>query len=327
MTFPQIPCFAAVRPVILITGFLGAGKTTLLRELLVATHGQDLDSDVILNDYADASIDLLTLEEFTKNIEPLTATCACCEGLDFLLELSMKSAKSESDLLFIELNGTADPVPIVETFTLLQEKLQLHPRWQVCVIDVRNFGKRGAYKDIEDLQLQTASHLYFTHECEEFSQQSIIEGIRKVNPFASIVTKRELIEQVFSLAKSSKPRLLDGERNQDNVDIRKVIKPANHYKAHEFTACKILLPEAVSEKQVREWLANLPPEVIRAKVLIGITEKPKYRYLFERVNLEVSKYIQKVTLDKNKVPNSAILIGPDIDPQNLEKVFTLKKHR
>jgi G3E family GTPase len=101
-----------VQPVVLITGFLGAGKTTLLRDLLASLNEEGIASNVILNDYADATMDSATLEEFAKNVEPLTATCACCEGLDFLLDLSVKSRKSKSDILFIELNGTADPVPI-----------------------------------------------------------------------------------------------------------------------------------------------------------------------------------------------------------------------
>jgi len=145
----QIPTFITTRPLILITGFLGAGKTTLLRELLQGCKEKELLSDVILNDYSDANVDLITLEDHARNIEPLTAACACCEGMDFLLELSLKSSKSDSDILFVELNGTADPVPIIESFTLLHEKLQLHPRWQVCVIDVRNFGKRTSYEDID----------------------------------------------------------------------------------------------------------------------------------------------------------------------------------
>lgn len=139
------------QPVVRFTGFLGAGKTTLLREVLLAVKEADLVSNVILNDYTEAMIDCATSQGFAESAEPLTATCACCEGMDFLLDLSVKASNSSADILFIELNGTADPAPIVESFTLLEEKLRLFPRWQVCVIDVRSFGKRGAYSDIEEL--------------------------------------------------------------------------------------------------------------------------------------------------------------------------------
>ncbi len=323
MRLGELPYLASVRPVVLITGFLGAGKTTLLRELLVAVAAESILADVILNDYADAKVDLLTLDGFARNLEPLTATCACCEGMDFLLELSLKSSQSDSDILFIELNGTADPVPIVETFTILDEKLRLHPRWQVCVVDVRHFGKRAAYSDIEELQLQTASHVYFSHVSGGDVDPLLIEYVRKINPTVSIVGREEVIEQVVDLAGISKRRLLGGGSDTVGLGVSRMDMGNQHMRAHEFTACKIMLPDSAPEARVREWLAKLPEGVIRAKVLIGIDEKPQYRYLLERVNMEVSKYIQKVTLDSVRVPNSAILIGPDINPGELEKVFVL----
>jgi len=146
MDLPYIPQVVSARPVVLLTGFLGAGKTTLLKELLVSCQNTDILTDVILNDYANAQLDSSTLEGMAASIEPLTATCACCEGLQPLMDLCKKSAKTSSDILFVELNGTADPLPIIESFTLMEDQLQLHPRWQVCVIDVRHFGARDQYK-------------------------------------------------------------------------------------------------------------------------------------------------------------------------------------
>jgi len=319
MNSPHIPKFASVRPVILLTGFLGAGKTTLLRELLVNTQRGGLQSDVILNDYADANMDSATLEQFARNIEPLTATCACCEGLDFLLDLSVKSSKSESDLLFVELNGTADPVPIVESFTLLEGKLQLHPRWQVCVIDVSHFGKRGRYRDIEELQLQTASHIYFSHEDEEHSREGIIGAVKKINPYASIVEKMELIKQVVSLGEEKKKRVAYASKEGTEFDLKLIEKSAHHQQTHEFTSCQVLMPDYVSEQAIRDWLTILPADVIRVKLLIGILGKPDGRYLFERVGQKISTYPQKITLGKN-VPNSAILIGPDLNIEQLQEL-------
>ena len=203
----KLPELSEVTPLVLITGFLGAGKTTLLRELLIAIRGAELESDVILNDYADANLDSATLEELATSIEPLTAVCACCEGFDFLLEMAVKSADSDSDLLFIELNGTADPVPIVEAFALLEEKMKRHPRWQICVINPQLFGSREGYADIENLQLQTASHVYFSHTDEGSASEEVIAKIRAVNPEVSILTNTELKEMVVSaLSLNPEPR-------------------------------------------------------------------------------------------------------------------------
>lgn len=320
MNLPYIPLITTVQPAILITGFLGAGKTTLLRELLLATHKEKLLSDVILNDYADATLDRETLIPFAENVEPLTATCACCEGLDFLLELSVKSSKSTADLLFIELNGTADPVPIVESFTLLENKLKLHPRWQICVIDVRHFANRGSYQDIEQLQLQTASHIYLTHTTPSTPIDPIIKKIQQINPYASILDKNTLTQMIIHLGRKHTTKITNPHpHNNQNINLNLIKKSPAHHKTHAFTACQILMPKQASEKTIRTWLALLPPDVIRTKLLIGVTEKPKYRYLFERVGTTVSKYTQRVNLNDN-VPNSAILIGPDLDTQQLQKL-------
>ena len=289
MKLPNIPQIVSVRPMVLLTGFLGAGKTTLLRELLAKSHAAGLQADVILNDYADANVDSITLEEFAACVEPLTAICACCEGLDFLLDLSIKSSRSQSDLLFVELNGIADPVPIVETFTLLENKLQLHPRWQICVIDVRHFGARGAYKDIEELQLQTASHIYFSHVNEEFSSDFVFDRVREINPYASIMSQEELLEVVISLGSTKKLLLMEQQPKAKASHLRLIKKKSEkHYKTHEYTSCQVLLPTETHETVIRNWLADLPSGVIRAKVLIGIIGQENARYLFERVGTEVS---------------------------------------
>jgi len=321
--FPYIPQMTAVRPVVMLTGFLGAGKTTLLRELLKASQQVGLKSDVILNDYVDANLDSATLEEFSSTIEPLTATCACCEGLDFLLDLSLKSSKAKSDILFVELNGTADPVPIIESFTLLEDKLQLNPRWQICVIDVRYFGKREGYKDIEELQLQTASHIYFSHEDEQVNRQPHMETIQSVNPYASIVERDKLIQTVVELGQSQKKYKLADEQNDVDTSLSLIKKSDKHELTHQFTACKVLMPSHVKEAVIKEWLESLPEDVIRVKLLVGISERPDDRYLFEKVGGEISPYHQRVKLGKN-VPNSAILIGPNLQVEELQEQAKLK---
>jgi len=309
----HLPELIEMRPLILITGFLGAGKTTLLRELLITTKAEGLKSHVILNDYGDAEIDSARIKEIAEDVEPLTAGCACCEGMDFMLELSVKANQSDSDLLFIELNGTADPVPLVEAFTLLEDKLKRHPRWHLCVINPSLFGQRGQHSDIEELQLQTASHIYLSHTENKTNLEAVVTKILKVNPSVSILTKEELTEGILTVTKKNNKRILQ-QRSQQLTTSK--TKSAAHLKTHEFTSCKLPMPKETTREKVKEWLSNLPHEVMRAKVLVGL-EGLSDRYLFERVGTEVSPYFQKVKLGKN-VDNSAILIGPTLNPEALK---------
>lgn len=122
-TLPPPPVVIRHRPQLVIAGFLGAGKTTLLRNLLGALQEYDITSDVILNDYENAELDAETLRDKASAISPLSASCACCGGLEEMVNLALAAQDSRADCLLIELNGTADPVPLIETFTLLDEKL------------------------------------------------------------------------------------------------------------------------------------------------------------------------------------------------------------
>ena len=137
------------KPLLFITGFLGAGKTTLLRALLNKFNQLDQTADVILNDFENAEIDAATLPKSKASIFPLAASCACCDSLDDLVKLCLAAQKSEGDALLIELNGTADPLPLLETFTLLEEKMPFAPRWQVAVVDARHWGQRKQFDALE----------------------------------------------------------------------------------------------------------------------------------------------------------------------------------
>ncbi len=312
----SLPVLSTVRPLLILTGFLGAGKTTLLRALLTATREAGYTTDVILNDYADATLDGATLEGLTHTLSPLTAACACCEGLDFLLELALQSADSGSDLLCIELNGTADPIPIIESFTLLEHKLKRHPRWQICVIHPDHFRTQARYEDIETLQLQTASHIYFSHTDTAPVSEELLGQVREINPSANIISLADLQQAVCDLAQRMHARLLspaDGSSAGSPRDL--LTLTPQHHATHDFTACQLPLPASVEKEQLLLWLTSLPTDVIRAKVLVGINGR-KGRYLYERIGTTVSKYVQRVALNA-QVPNSAILIGPDLDPTAL----------
>ncbi len=315
---PSIPQLISVRPVILITGFLGAGKTTLLRNLLISCQDQKLHADVILNDFSDANYDTATIEGLAKKIEPLSAGCACCESFDFLLDLSLKSSESNSDILFIELNGAADPVPIVESYTMLEEKLRLHPRWQICVIDTRYLGKRKQYADIEKLQLQTASHIYLSHLDAPSKRPDIIKKVREVNAFAQILTLEQLSKDLTKLAQLRKPRIIYTTDQKQTMNLNAIKKSEQHLQTHTIHSCEVRLPEHATEQQVKAWLQSLPANIIRAKALIRVKGKPEHRYLFERVGVEICPYSQRVKLGKSG-KHSAILIGPDLDMIELKK--------
>jgi G3E family GTPase len=186
------------------------------------------------------------------------------------------------------------------------------------VIDVRHFGHRESYSDIEELQLQTASHSYFSHHSENEIPSQITNRINTINPHASILDKDSLAEAITALGKRKRSVTVSKPNSTKVFESHLVTKSKQHLKTHEFTACQLPMPRQAREDTIKTWLSMLPSDVIRVKLLIGISESPKDRYLFERVGNKISKYPQRVILNEN-VPNSAILIGPNLDTQKLKE--------
>ena len=328
MNFSETKPLVRVRPLVMLTGFLGAGKTTLIRNTLDALSLCEVRADVILNDRENAHLDCEAIRDHAASVLPLAGSCVCCESLDDLRGLLLKAAGSGHDALFLELNGTSDPLPLQESFTLLDSRFLLRPRWQVCVIDVRSFGNRGDFTALEALQLETASHFHLSHtSCLNNKEHfRILREIRAINPSATAIDASLLAENImaalaqnrrYSAAKSTSAA---HSLSIDRFNIPAPMVPVNahqsHHLAHEFTGCQILLPDPFPEEDIIHWLEALPDEVIRAKVLARTISEPEVCHLFERVGTVVSPDPVVVPL-REPMPRSAILIGADLKPDEL----------
>ena len=317
MNFPPLPTVMNYRPLVLITGFLGAGKTTFLRDLLVHIKAQDLTADVILNDYENAALDAETLQGNAVSIAALAASCACCDGLTDLVNLALTAKATRSSVLIVELNGTADPLPLLETFTLLENKLHFRPRWQVCVLDSRHYGRRESFAELELLQLHTASHFLLSHagSLGSKTRAMLLDQIKAVNPHASEITAARLSRHLATNIAAARPALAFEKSTAVEIPHRH----RGHHLAHAFTGCQILLPPRVRENTMLAWLHALPDSVYRAKALISLVDSPDVRHLFERVAMEVMPHPLEVPISL-RVPPAAILIGPKLDPAELLEI-------
>ncbi len=325
-----------VRPMLMLTGFLGAGKTTLLRQLLDHLASREHLADVILNDMENAYIDRETLKDHAANVAALTGSCVCCEGHHDLVNMILKASESKHSVLLIELNGTADPVPLQESFTLLESKFCLRPRWQVCVIDARHFRKRKRFNDLESLQLETASHYHISWGAEltESEEADLEDGIKAINSRASRTTASLLADALdqairgnlrHAVAKSASTRDDFAASKFDLSPKSKTPHHNRHKLAHEFTGCSIIFPEPVESSRVANWLEELPVSVIRAKALVSHGEGAEHRYLYERVGQVISPSPISMRAVA-KVPCSGIFIGAELDPEDILRITQKHLH-
>ena len=112
--------YAALTPIIVLTGFLGSGKTTLLNRLL--KHPALGDAAVLINEFGEVGIDHQLVETVDESTVLLASGCLCCTIRDDLkqaiMEVHDKRARGVVPpyrRMIVETTGLADPAPILAT--------------------------------------------------------------------------------------------------------------------------------------------------------------------------------------------------------------------
>ena len=161
---------------------------------------------MILNDIANAQLDAASINtNHASSIVPLSASCACCESLEELMALCKTASSGKGDLLVLELNGTADPLAIIENFSLLKDSLSFSPMMQICMVDVRKWGNRDQLTPIEKRQME-ASSLHFLSYTDLASEDDVerVENLLKDQfPQSQRITNERLAKALISCAESA----------------------------------------------------------------------------------------------------------------------------
>lgn len=114
-------------PVTVLSGFLGAGKTTILNHLLNSAHGARIA--IIVNDMSEVNIDARHVQDtaavsrIDHALVEMTNGCICCTlREDLLQEVGRLASAGRFDYLLVESTGIAEPRPVAETFTFMDDK-------------------------------------------------------------------------------------------------------------------------------------------------------------------------------------------------------------
>ncbi len=204
-----------VVPITLLTGYLGAGKTTLINHVLSNQEGYKVA--VIVNDIGEINIDAELIArggavtEKEESLVPLTNGCICCSLKDDLLEqLSELLEAGTFDYILIEASGVCEPIPIVQTISLLEGRGKKGNLPEVCTLDnvvavvdalrlVDEFtsGRRLLKKDLqeEDIENLLIQQIEFCNtiilnKVSEVTEEELMEVkavIRKLQPSVKII--------------------------------------------------------------------------------------------------------------------------------------------
>ena len=301
-------------PLVLITGFLGAGKTSLLRRLIPLLRAGGVNVRVILNDYADATLDARTLASVVEEVLPLTGSCICCDSGEELIEALVPVPMTAPGVMLVETNGTTDTFQLLEKLLLTSAGHAYPAIVQVALVDTKRWQKRFWNDELERTQVRTASHLIFGYEdvTTPERRQQVRNSVAQVNSRARVTGAedfaRELLElialeevaadtaRIAAPAPAPKP-LLDfirpGARTAPPNPFQlapglPAPRAHNHALAHRFQALHLEVPMRLPRARLNRWLDSLPGTVLRAKGIVEFEEQPGQYFFFQRVEDLVS---------------------------------------
>lgn len=300
-------------PLTLLGGFLGSGKTTWLRHQL--HHGKMPDALIVVNEAANVPVDDLLLYR-SLNVWVLAGGCACCEGLEDLVQLLRKFcdqrvgsdyAASRFRRVILETSGLADPAPIAEaiqTDNILQHHIFV--REIIVAVDaVHGLGYLAA-EPLARCQVETADRIIITKtDVSDIPETGRLAAtLHRLSPGASISSA--VMGSPVDMPDHSQfePEILADHAGSDDRPILSTVLELDS--TTDWTAFGI-------------WLSALlhtrGDDIIRVK---GVIRTPSGRLLLQSVRKSVqSPEIIPDDVAASNDDNSVVFIGRGFRPRDL----------
>lgn len=313
-------------PVTVIGGYLGAGKTTLLNRLLAEPQGAPLA--VIVNDFGSVNIDAALIANRDGETISLTNGCVCCSIADNLALTLHELAERSLDIehILIEASGVADPRKIA-TYAASHPRLVLNAA--LVVADVETIRARAADKYVGDVvrqQLNAADVIFLnkTDLVDAATLRQVREWIEEEVPHAAVLntpgpTLFAWLVLSGAIAPIPPPQAHDHCRGHElNGDQRDGHRHGDLFATRTFT-----WERPLDGVRLRQALASLPPEIVRAKGIVRLAEEPGERYVLQVVGRRWSlekESRNEVTLMRNSSVIVCIGVAPLPDTANLAQI-------
>jgi G3E family GTPase len=264
-------------PVTILTGFLGAGKTTLLRRIL--SDPQGVRFGVLVNDFGAVNIDADLVVEASAGRIALENGCVCCsiqgDLVGALAELLDRDPRP--DRIVIEASGVSRPLPVAAALEAEELAGRVTLDGIFCMVDAETFG--GLDFEATELALDqvAGSDLAILTKTDiappdriatvEMSLAGALPRIRMIRAAHGDVPRALLLgpEAVRSADRhgSSHDR---GHHDGDHDGHHHGHYHSDH--GAEFAAWHWRSPAALSPRDLRIALRNLPDGILRAKGVI-----------------------------------------------------------
>lgn len=282
-------------PVTVLSGYLGAGKTTLLNHVLKNQENKKIA--VIVNDMSEVNIDASLVKQgrFSRTDEKLVELqngCICCTlREDLMIEVEKLVKSGDIDYILIESSGIAEPIPIAQTFTYIDESLGINLTeycrldTMVTVVDAKRFwhdfssgesliDRKQATDELDtrevvDLlidQIEFANVLVL-NKIDLVDKESVLElkaVLQKLNPGAKII---ESSHSKISLADILDTGLFDFEEASQGAGWIKELNEEHTPETEEYGISSFVYrrKKPFHPERWMKWLEDWPVEIVRAK--------------------------------------------------------------
>ncbi|NJB82243.1 GTP-binding protein [Wenyingzhuangia aestuarii] len=290
--------------IITIVGFLGAGKTTLLKHLINTYVSLGWNPFVILNDYENAALDANQLIDKIppKSIRALTGSCICCSGINELRDSVNRIPVRTQGVTLIEANGTSDACSLME-FLGVGLNDQFLPPIQISVVDLKNWQKREDHNELEANQIQVSSLIVLTHieKTSEDRHKQVISELKKLNPYANIITMADIDVSLLSELSPSK----------------NTAQKLEHLKTH-WASCSCDLPNLSNLNDIHNICKAIPKSILRVKGCTKIGNEENFTFFERKPDGEI--FIRPFNGTPITGPK-LLTIGPGSDIEVLKKII------
>ncbi|WP_405604936.1 GTP-binding protein [Polaribacter sp. Asnod1-A03] len=238
----------------------------------------------------------------SKHVKALTGSCICCSGINELRNYVNGIPERKNGITLIEANGTSDACSLME-FLGVGLNDRFLPPIQISVVDVKNWQTREEHNDLEFNQVQVSSLIVLTHleKASENRRDLVINELKKVNPFAKIITLDALDVDLL-------PELSPSKNIAERLE---------HQEAH-WASCSVDLPVLPNIGCIDIICRNIPKSILRVKGCTKIADDENYTY-FERTpdGKVFIRPFRGVPITGTKL----LTIGPGSLPEVLEKII------